>query len=975
MKHQISIILHVDEITTTFVNGWALDLDHPMRPVTLRAYLNNKFYRFVPCNKPRSDVREAGYAAEDVGFRLLLPEMNATEKPIKIEFHNEADVPIAGEYRGVSKTSFDVDQCAVEVETQPFLSLFAPVAPASPIRSVVVQSQPPLIMLDEVVSSAITGWVINTDDPSAPLQLDILIDHSFECQVLANLPREDVKNAGYGAVNVGFKFRLSARFFDGTDRLLEFRGPDGRMLAIQHGPENYQDGFFFQDVWRPNVITRVDGFSQGFIKGWALAEDRDSQRMFGQQDVLVTLNGEPVAQIKANHHRPDVGRLFDADPNCGFEFNPPAHYRRSFPQPFRFFLLPDLIELNNSPYETSFITDQNESRILALCEEIDLVYSMVTRMRRQAQNLLPQPSYTLDAYDPWARVYQDELRKHILDRRSRELVEPQVLVSVICPTYKPDLKHFVQAIESVLEQSYKHLELIIVDDGSRLPELTAQIKAFQARDPRVHSILKKKNQGISAATNLGIEAATGDWIAFFDHDDLLVPVAIEVMLMEAQRTGAHLLYSDEDKIDDFGRFSDPAFKTSWNYRMMLSVNYICHFVMAKKELVRFVGPFNSEMDGAQDHDYLLRVSEHVSPEQIVHVPHIIYHWRKTATSTSTGAGAKHYAVAAGVNAVSRHLQRLGRGAEVRDLADTTFYKIDWLINDEPKVRIVVPFKEQIPMTRLCIELILERTEYQNYEIVLVDNWSTSADAATFCREVELKDSRVSVLRVEEEFNYSRLNNLALVKSDATFFVLLNNDLLPDNKNWLKILVNEALSDERVGIVGGKFYYPDGTLQHGGVALGCGGVAIHIHTGIGLNDPGYGGRAQIAQELSAVTAACLLVRADVYRQVNGLDERELRVAFNDIDLCLKVRAAGYKIIWTPEFTAEHRESVSRGSDDLVAAKERRFFHEIGVMMERWGDLLKHDPFYSPHFSLDGRPFFDLIDPKKRFQKDNFQIKDA
>jgi GT2 family glycosyltransferase len=965
MKHILSIILHVDEINNHFVNGWALDIDHPMRPVTLRAHLNGAFYNFVSCNKPRSDVREAGYATENVGFRLMLPKTNEIEQPIKVEFYNEAETLIEGEYRGAPASCFWTEECELEVESDKKEVLVDSRLPADLSRSVVVQSQAPLVMLDEALSSGLSGWVINPDDPSTPLELDVLIDGRFECQVLANLPREDVKNAGYGALNVGFKKRLGAHFFDGTARILEFRTPDGNLAPIQHGPENYQTGFVFQDFWRPTIVAQVDGFSQGFIKGWALAEDRGSQKMLGQQNILVTLNGESVAQIKANHHRPDVGRLFDADPNCGFEFNPPSHYRRSFPQPFRFFVLPDHVELKNSPYQTSFITDENEVRILELCEEIDTIYSMVTRMRRQAQRLLPRPNYNLDNYDDWARIYQKELCQYVVHRRGLEMGKRDSLVSVICPTYKPDLRHFIQAVESILDQSHKNLELIIVDDGSKRPELTAQIEAFQARDPRVRHICRQKNQGISVATNLAIKAATGDWIAFFDHDDLLVPIAIELMLLEADRTGARLLYSDEDKIDEFGRFSDPAFKTAWNYRMMLSVNYVCHFVMATRELVRIVGSFNSKLDGAQDHDFLLRVSERVSPEEIVHVPQVIYHWRKTATSTSTGAGAKNYAVAAGVNAVSEHLKRLGKEAEVSNLADPTFYRVRWLIDEEPKVCIVVPFKEQIPMTSLCLQVILERTDYQNYEIVLIDNWSTSAEADAFCKDASGNYPRVRVLRVEEEFNYSRLNNLALAESEATFFVLMNNDLLPDNKDWLKILVNEAVANERIGIVGGKFYYPDGTLQHGGVALVCGGVAIHVHTGLKLNEPGYCGRAQIAQEISAVTAACLLVRADIYRRVCGLDEKELRVAFNDVDLCLKVRATGYKVIWTPDFTAEHRESVSRGSDDVIAAKERRFFQEISVMTERWGDLLKNDPFYSRHFALDGRPFFDLVDPKKVF----------
>jgi GT2 family glycosyltransferase len=470
-----------------------------------------------------------------------------------------------------------------------------------------------------------------------------------------------------------------------------------------------------------------------------------------------------------------------------------------------------------------------------------------------------------------------------------------------------------------------------------------------------------KNGGIGAATNAGIDMCQGQWVGFMDHDDLLVEVAIDCMIEAAERSRASVLYSDEDKIDKFGMLSAPAFKPDWNYRLLLGVNYVCHFLMVKKDLINRIGKIDSTYDGAQDHDFLLRISEAVNRDQICHVPEILYHWRITDNSTASDISTKPYAIDAGIACVSDHLKRRGKKALVKNFKQSTLYKIEWQIPTTPRIDIIIPFKDNIETTRMCIDTILEMTQYSNFCITLVDNWSTSEYLDDFIDNMNAFEN-IRVIRIEETFNYSRINNIAVSKSNAEMLVFMNNDVFVKDRMWLRTLVNEALADPDVGIVGGKFLYPNGSIQHGGVVLGIGGVAGHIHVGHRADDAGYGGRGYFAQELSAVTAACMLVKADVFKEVGGFDEVKLSVAFNDIDLCLKVRSAGYKVIWTPDFVADHHESLSRGSDDRPETRER-FFHETQTMVERWGDLLKRDPFYSRHFDLDGRPFYDLVDPEK------------
>ena len=813
--------------------------------------------------------------------------------------------------------------------------------------------------IDELTENGVRGWAIDQGRPDRPVLLHAFVDDQPLIEIVCSQVREDVAAAGFKSERVGYQFSFPDAVIDGRPHRLQLRCRLGEMTVLYQGSFVEDVEFNVQHPLR--MHSYVDGLTHGVLRGWVVSA-RGEGRLTGERDVLVTCNEEVVGQIRANRYRGDVGKALSCDPNCGFQFKPPAHARSPYPKPFRFFLLPERVELDNSPYVTSFVTDQREGSALEIIDQIDRMHADLTRLRRQVRGLLPDPGFTLADYDGWLVEHLADLRTRVGQARKpaegRTLVRGAPLVSIIMPVFRPKLADFEAAVASVTGQTSPDWELILVDDASGDEALSASMAAM-ASDRRVRVIQRERNGGISQATNVGIEVARGEWIMFFDHDDLLVDVAVEHMLAEARRTGAKLVYSDEDKIDVSGHFSEPSFKTDWNYRLLLGVNYICHLVMVERALLAAVGPLDPARDGAQDHDLLLRLAEILPERKIHHVPEILYHWRMSENSTAASVSNKSYAVEAGRTAVASHLDRRGLPAEVTSMGDITLYKVDWQFAQSPKVRVIVPFKDEVDVTRRCLDCLVSKTAYENFEIVLVDNWSMTSDAEAFIALAEGMD-RVSVLRIREPFNYARLNNLATSGSDADHFMFLNNDVFVNDSRWLTAVVSEMLADARCGIVGGKFVYPNGTVQHAGVVLGIGDVAGHAHVGIPAREGGYAGRAMFAQEMSAVTAAGMLVRATAFRAVGGFDEVSLPVAFNDVDLCLKVRGAGYRVLWTPDFLAEHHESLSRGSDDRPTA-ERRFFHERETMIERYGAALKQDPFYSPHFALDRQPFFDLVTP--------------
>ena len=809
--------------------------------------------------------------------------------------------------------------------------------------------------IDHIKEGYVHGWAIDSLRGNNAASLFLFLDGRPVGNFFCDINRPDLDSAGMRGNHAGFRFPIPEQYLDGEPHAVSIRFHSGEYLLFSDN----EGGMVKSAVLRMHAPVSlsgvVDGLTHGALRGWAVRQDHGSTVKQGGVDVLVLHDGVEVGRVKADKHRADVAKVLGCDPHCGFMFRPPARFRDGRSYTFEFHFAATGEALEGSPVSFEYPAHLSDTRVARLHNVVEDMSTQLWRLKRELKDMMSERVFMLADYDPWVRQYHAALRYR---RRQTPWPanRPQPLVSILCPVYRPRMTDFVAAVESVLAQTYPNWELILVDDCSRSKELTAVIAELCARDSRIRAVPQKKNTGISGATNTAIAAAKGEYIALFDHDDLLLDVAVEIMIEAALKTGAKILYSDEDKIDDFGRYSDPNLKGNWNHRLMLGQNYVCHFLVVEAATLRAVGPLRSEYNGAQDHDLVLRLSEIVNPVHIVHVPEVIYHWRKTPGSTATVISAKSYAIDAGATAVQDHLKRLGHKVTVSPMLGVTVYQVNWEFKEEPSVTVIIPFREQLDVTRRCLDRLLTVTDYKNFEIVLVDNWSTSREAAAFVAKAR-QHERVRVIRVEEAFNYSRLNNIACLQSSSEYYVFMNNDVFVEQPNWLRLLVDEALADKTVGAVGAKLVFPDRTVQHGGVILGIGGVGDHANRGRAVDDPFYMGRGICAQELSAVTAALMLCRADAFEGVRGFDETDLSVAYNDVDLCLKLRRAGFKVIYCPYVVAEHHESVSRG-DDMNDAHLGRFVYEEQVMLTRWGHEIRNDPFYNRNFSSSGGIFQEL-----------------
>ena len=611
--------------------------------------------------------------------------------------------------------------------------------------------------VDYVKDGYIHGWAIDSFRGNNAASLFLFIDEKPIANFFCDIDRPDLESAGLRSNHTGFRFPIPKQYLDGESHTISIRFHSGEYLLFSDG----EGGMAKSAVLRmhaPLALTGfVDGLIQGTLRGWAMRQDHGSATKQGSVDILALHDGIEVGRVKADKHRADVAKALGCDPYCGFMFRPPARFCDGRSYTFEFNFATTGKSLEGSPASFAYPAHLSETRVARLHNVVEDMSTQLWLLRRELKGMMTQRVFTLDDYDPWVRQYHAALRY-----RRRQTPWPanraQPLVSILCPVYRPRMTDFVAAVESVLAQTYPNWELILVDDCSKSRELSAAIAAFCARDSRIRSVPQKRNTGISGATNTAIAAAKGEYIALFDHDDLLLNLAVEVMMEAALKTGAKILYSDEDKIDDFGRYSEPHLKGDWNHRLVLGQNYVCHFLVVEAATLRAVGPLRSEYDGAQDHDLVLRLSEIVDPARIAHVPEIIYHWRKTPGSTATVISAKSYAIDAGAAAVRDHLQRLGREVTVSPMLGATVYQVDWGFREEPSITVIIPFREQIEVTRRCLDCLLNVTEYRNFAVVLVDNWSTSREAADFAAKAQ-KHNRVRVIRVEEAFNYSRLNNI------------------------------------------------------------------------------------------------------------------------------------------------------------------------------------------------------------------------
>lgn len=557
-----------------------------------------------------------------------------------------------------------------------------------------------------------------------------------------------------------------------------------------------------------------------------------------------------------------------------------------------------------------------------------------------------------------AKLYLQWIQNNEKLEKTEENLSYNPLISIVMPTYNTDPKWLRKAIDSVLNQSYKNWELCIADDASTLVSTVELLKKYENQDKRIQVIYRKKNGHIAKASNSALSLAEGEYVTFLDHDDELASFAFYEMIKAINHNrNLKLIYSDEDKIDEKGKRFNPHFKSSWNPDMFFSQNYISHLTIIKKEVIDKTKKFRVAYEGSQDYDLFLQCLKFLNANEIAHVSKILYHWRAIDGSTAKDSTEKSYTTNAGIKALRDYFKDKPTVSVKRGFLDNT-YKVSYKRSNNPFVSIIIPTKDNYSLLKICIESIFKKTEYKYYEIIIVDNQTTQVAALKYLNKLNSMD-KIKVIQYDKTFNYAAINNYAAEEASGEFIAFLNNDIEVINKEWLSEMLGHAKRKE-IGIVGAKLYYPDMTIQHGGVVLGIGGVAGHAHKHFDSNEHGYFSRLKIIQNYSALTAACIVIKKDIFKEVNGFEE-ELVVAFNDIDLSLKVLEKGYRNLWTPYAELIHHESKSRGMEDSTI-KRKRFDKEKAFMQNKWQRKLLEDKCYNQNLTLEHENFSLRIEEK-------------
>lgn len=526
-------------------------------------------------------------------------------------------------------------------------------------------------------------------------------------------------------------------------------------------------------------------------------------------------------------------------------------------------------------------------------------------------------------------------------------------ISIVMPVYNVSPKWLIKAIESVRNQIYPYWELCIADDGSTDKKIHKTLSYYGKIDYRIKITYLKKNLGISGASNKALALATGEYVALLDHDDELTPNALfEYVRILNQRPDIDMFYSDEDKKEMDGRRVEPYLKCDFSLDLLLSTNYVCHFCMYRRSILNDIGGFRIGYEGSQDYDLVLRVIERTDPKRIVHVPKILYHWRKIPGSAAAVVDAKSYAFVSAKKALTDYLTRNHIDGHVEDGILTGTYRVRRTIKQKEKVSIIIPFRDQVHFLKNCIHSIFQKTDYPNYEIILVNNKSSCPETYQYLDEITSIDA-IKLLSYDNEFNFSAINNYAVTYATGRYILLLNNDTEVISPGWLASMVEHAQRKE-VGAVGAKLLYPDRSIQHAGVVMGIG-IASHAFGHLPPHDNGYCGLVNLIRNYCAVTGACMMTRKEVYQELGGLDEKRLTIAYNDVDFCLKAIEKGYLVVYTPYAELYHHESVSRGNDNEAELhiknpeKYARVIAEREYMATKWKKYIDNDPYYNPNLT--------------------------
>ena len=674
-----------------------------------------------------------------------------------------------------------------------------------------------------------------------------------------------------------------------------------------------------------------------FATGWAVSS-------VAENEIEITVTDEkkePVDAIVTWAARPDVGLAKYGDPKAG-------HVGIFLEIPSRGQHLVT-VHFKEKDAQGSVISEQslplNPALIAArkFLKESKAQYVNTKKSLVWLKKKLTRNEYA--DYDTWLRIMRVSRQELFAQRKTKFSYAPKF--SVVVPLYHTPAKFLKDLVRSMMYQSYANWELCLVNASPEDVHLTSLLENWAMRDKRIRVIRLEKNLGIAQNTNAGIEASTGEFIAFLDHDDFLEPDALfcYVDALNKDKT-IDVFYSDEDKTDEYAaHYFYPHFKSDFNIDLLHANNYMCHFLAVRKSLVDTVGGLNEKFDGAQDYDFVLRLTENT--KKIYHCPRILYHWRCSNQSTAASQGNKMYAIHAGKAALNAHYKRIGWNARAQEGAVDGWYQTKFTLKEEPLVSILIPNKDHTDDLDVCLNSFFERADYQNYEFIIIENNSVLPETFAYYEKIEKEHDNVKVVYWEAGFNYSAINNFGFKFAKGDYIMLLNNDVELITPDIFQSMLGFCMRPE-VGIVGAKLLYNDHTVQHAGVLVGAGGLADHVFKGIHEDDPGYMGRAISSQDVSAVTAACLLVKRSVYEEVGGLEE-EFQVAFNDVDFCLKVRKAGYLVVYDADVKLFHYESKSRGMEDTTD-RFIRFGNEMMLLNSKW-DILSTfvDPYYNPNLS--------------------------
>ena len=565
-------------------------------------------------------------------------------------------------------------------------------------------------------------------------------------------------------------------------------------------------------------------------------------------------------------------------------------------------------------------------------------------------------------YGPWYEAHRADQE---LLAREREIFRKEYegcpdpgktpLFSVIVPAWRTPARYLKELMNCVLGQSFGDLELVIANASPGEEEMARILQEMAECDSRLRVVPLAKNGGIAANTNAAIAASRGTFLCFMDHDDLIAPDALYEAWRLIRSKGVDLIYTDEDKIRDGPdgtlEHFQPHFKPDFNPDLLRSNNYICHFLMVRKSLIEEAGALREGFDGAQDYEFVLRLTDRIAPDRIGHIPRVLYHWRTHEQSTADNPDSKRYAYESGKRALKEHLERNNLCGKVSQTKDHGFYRIRYQVTERPMVSVIIANRESPDMLGRCIAAIRAHTRYENLEIIVVENNSSSKEILDLYRR--LRREKVTVVRWkagpgEPEFNFSAINNFGVKRAKGEYLVFLNNDV-EVKEGWLEELLG-VVQRPGTGAAGAKLFFPDGRIQSAGIVVGIGGIAGSLFTGMRGTFSGYLHKASLMQDLSAVTAALMIVKRSAFEQAGGFDEK-LAVAFNDVDLCLKIGREGLLVVYDPFAEAIHHESASRG-DEYTKDKAARYRQEAALMKDRWADYYeKGDPYYNPNLSLD------------------------